>query len=106
MELKKSKSADLENIWMTLATLSGFPDPYLTGREASYQRWSNTYSQQLIREDIRDLTNIQAIGDLETLYYLLPSKVGSQISVVIDRINQRFADQRLTRRKILQFQLP
>ncbi|UCF90507.1 MAG: hypothetical protein JSW39_19730 [Desulfobacterales bacterium] len=66
---------------MMLATMSGFPDPYLTGREASYRRWSNTYSQQLIREDIRDLTNIQAIGELETLYYLLPSKVGRSISV-------------------------
>lgn len=80
-KIQTEKSADLENIWMTLATMSGFPDPYLTGREASYRRWSNTYSQQLIREDIRDLTNIQTIGDLETLYYLLPSKVGSPISV-------------------------
>jgi len=81
LEIQTERSADLENIWMTLATTSGFPDPYLTGREASYRRWSNTYSQQLIREDIRDLTNIQAIGDLETLYFLLPSKVGSPISV-------------------------
>jgi uncharacterized protein len=81
LEIQTERSADLENIWMRLATTSGFPDPYLTGREASYRRWSNTYSQQLIREDIRDLTNIQAIGDLETLYFLLPSKVGSPISV-------------------------
>ena len=81
LEIQTEKNADLETIWMKLATMSGFPDPYLTGREASYRRWSNTYSQQLIREDNRDLTNIQVIGDLETLYYLLPSKVGSPISV-------------------------
>ncbi len=54
---------------------------YLSGRKTTYRRWSNTYSQQLIREDIRDLTGIKSIGDLETLYYLLPSKVGSPISI-------------------------
>jgi predicted AAA+ superfamily ATPase len=32
-------------------------------------------------EDIHDLTNIKAIADLETLYYLLPSKVGGPLSV-------------------------
>jgi predicted AAA+ superfamily ATPase len=72
---------DMKEIWSSLEKLSGFPEPYLTGHETSYRRWSNTYSNQLIREDIRDLTNIKAIGDLETLYYLLPSKVGSPLSV-------------------------
>ena len=38
-------------------------------------------SSQLIREDIRDLTAIKSIRDLETLYHLLPSKVGSPLSV-------------------------
>ena len=35
----------------------------------------------MIREDIRDLTGVKSIGDMETLYYLLPSKVGSPISI-------------------------
>ncbi|MBN1841739.1 MAG: DUF4143 domain-containing protein [Deltaproteobacteria bacterium] len=47
----------------------------------TYRRWSNTYSQQLIREDIRDLTGIKSVGDVEMLYLLLPSKVGSPLSV-------------------------
>jgi predicted AAA+ superfamily ATPase len=71
----------MEDVWSWLERFSGFAEPYLTGRETSYRRWSNIYSHQLIREDIRDLTNIKAIGDLETLYYLLPSKVGSPLSV-------------------------
>ena len=45
-----------------------------------YRRWSNTYTQQLIREDIRDLTGIKSVGDVETLYLLLPSKVGNPLS--------------------------
>lgn len=71
----------LANLWHKLSKFSGFPEPYLLGRTASYNRWSNTYSQQLIREDIRDLTGIKSVSNLETLYYLLPSRVGSPISV-------------------------
>jgi predicted AAA+ superfamily ATPase len=49
-------------------------------RMSAYCRWSNIYSQQLIREDIRDLTVVKSVVDVETFYLLLPSKVGSPIS--------------------------
>jgi hypothetical protein len=67
--------------WKRLSSLSGFPEPYLTNRVTTYRRWTTTYSSQLIREDIRDLTGIRSIGEVETLYFLLPSKVGSPLSV-------------------------
>jgi len=70
-----------KEIWNMLSTLSGFPEPYLSGKATTYRRWSNTYSHQLIREDIRDIVDIRSITDLETLYLLLPSKTGSPLSV-------------------------
>ncbi len=70
-----------KEIWDMLSILSGFPEPYLSGRETTYRRWSNTYSHQLIREDIRGIVDIRDIADLETLYLLLPSKTGSPLSV-------------------------
>lgn len=72
---------DLLEKWKRLSTLSGFPEPYLANRVTTYRRWTATYSRQLIREDIRDLTGIRSIGEVETLYYLLPSKVGSPVSI-------------------------
>ena len=75
------RSAELKEIWEALSNLSGFPEPYAAGREMRYRRWSNTYSHQLIREDVRDMTEIKSVREIETLYYLLPSKVGSPISV-------------------------
>ncbi|MBW1863658.1 MAG: ATP-binding protein [Deltaproteobacteria bacterium] len=72
---------ELKEIWSGLSELSGFPEPYLSGRMTTYRRWSNIYSQQLIREDIRDLTGVKSVVEMETLYILLPSKVGSPISV-------------------------
>ncbi len=68
-------------IWNQLAVLSGFPEPYLSGKETVYRRWSRSYHQQLIREDIRNATDIKNIDDTEVLFSLLPSKVGSPLSL-------------------------
>ena len=81
LELQVEKEPERKEVWSALEQFSGFPEPYLGAKETSYRRWSNSYSQQLVREDIRDLTHIQAIGDLETLYHLLPSKVGAPLSI-------------------------
>ena len=68
-------------LWEALGTVSGFPEPFLNGKIASYRRWSNAYGQRLIREDIRELTDIRSVSDIETLYHLLPSRVGSSLSI-------------------------
>jgi predicted AAA+ superfamily ATPase len=81
LKISLREKEKLREIWSRLSTLSGFPEPYLSGRSTTYRRWTNSYSQQLIREDVRDLTGIKFIGDMELLYMLLPSKVGSPISV-------------------------
>jgi predicted AAA+ superfamily ATPase len=81
LEIDMGRNAATQAIWEQLAALSGFPEPYLSGREIAYRRWSNIYARQLIREDIRDLAGVKAVQDMETLYLLLPSKVGSPLSV-------------------------
>jgi predicted AAA+ superfamily ATPase len=81
LQMAVSESGVLKETWKRLSELSGFPEPYLTNKPTSYRRWSNTYSQQLIREDIRDMTDVKAIHDIEILYTLLPSKVGSPVSI-------------------------
>jgi predicted AAA+ superfamily ATPase len=70
-----------EDTWRRLGRFSGFPEPYVRARPTSYRRWSRDYHSQLIREDIRDLTGIKAIGDVETLFSLLPERVGSPLSI-------------------------
>ena len=72
---------ELKQFWENLALLSGFPEPYLSGKETTWRRWSGGYAQQLIREDIRDITDIKSSAAMETLYHLLPSKVGSPLSI-------------------------
>lgn len=81
LQISMERAEELQQIWSKLSEFSGFPEPYLSGRKTTYRRWSNVYSQQLIREDIRDITGIKSIGEMETLYHLLPSKIGNPISV-------------------------
>jgi hypothetical protein len=73
--------AELRATWTRLEELSGFPEPYLGGRVASYRRWSAAYGSQLVRQDIRDLAALRSVIQVETLYQLLPSRVGSPLSV-------------------------
>ena len=67
--------------WNRLNRFSGFPDPYLSKTDQFYRIWSNTYRKQLLREDIRDLASLRSIGNVEILFSLLPSRIGSPLSM-------------------------
>jgi len=81
LQLSMDNGAELSEKWERLSVMSGFPEPYLANRATTYRRWSAAYSRQLIREDIRDMTAIKSIGDLETLFHLLPTRIGSPLSI-------------------------
>jgi predicted AAA+ superfamily ATPase len=74
-------SGDVEDIWLRLQRVSGFPEPYLTNKAASWRRWSDTYGRQVLREDIRDLVVLNNMQGVETLFALLPFRVGSPLSL-------------------------
>jgi len=69
------------HLWKQLGERSGFPEPFLADTPEVYRRWSSSYHQQLIREDIRDATDLKRLDDLEALSLLLPSKAGSPLSI-------------------------
>ncbi len=81
LQVSMERHAELAELWRTLSEQSGFPEPFLSGRKTSYRRWSSAYTGQLIREDIRDMTGIKAVAELETLYQLLPAQVGQLLAV-------------------------
>lgn len=81
LQLQPGPAASREEIWAQLSVLTGFPEPFLSGKQAFYRRWSKAYHAQLVREDIRNATEIKRIDDTEILFDLLPSKVGSPLSM-------------------------
>ena len=64
-----------------LMKYSGFPEPFESKDIEVWRRWTNNYSRQLIREDIRDLSGLRTVELFETLFSLLPGKVGSPLSM-------------------------
>ena len=63
-----------------LLTWGGFPEPFLKRDRRFFNRWSKLREQQLLREDIRELSNVQEIGQLELLATLLKNQTGQLTS--------------------------
>ncbi len=59
----------------------GFPEPFYKATEERHNRWSLQRNELLIEEDLRDLTNIHLLRLVEHLMLLLPSKIGSVLSI-------------------------
>jgi len=58
----------------------GFPEPWLKRDRRFYNRWTRLRDQQLLREDVRELTQVQALGQLEMLAVLLRRQAGQLTS--------------------------
>jgi predicted AAA+ superfamily ATPase len=77
----QEKKAATAQAWNQLSACSGFPDPFFSGNEKLYRVWSDTYRNQLIREDVRQLTRLEKIDLLERLVLILPHRVGATLSM-------------------------
>ena len=64
-----------------LFRFSGFPEPFIRGTSAFYNRWFSERKTLLIREDIRDATPIREISLMEHLAHLIPERIGSPFSL-------------------------
>ena len=65
--------------FLALWNHGGFPEPFLLRDPAFTRRWQRLRLDQLLREDIRDLTRIQELGQLDTLGRLLANRSGEQL---------------------------
>ncbi len=70
-----------EKVLADLLRCSGFPEPFLSGRERTYRRWANAYHRQIVRDDIRDALAVRDIDTMELLYALLAPRTGSRLSI-------------------------
>lgn len=64
-----------------LLQFSGFPEPLLAGKARFHTRWQSAYMDTLVREDIRELTQIKNLEKMATLMHLLPERVSSPLSI-------------------------
>lgn len=76
-----SATAEASEVLAALIKLGGFPEPFLKQDERDSRRWHNQRLERLVKEDIRDLENIRDLSALQILVDLLPTKVGSLLSL-------------------------
>ncbi len=60
---------------------SGFPEPFLSQSQKIYNVWSRSRNELMIRQDLKDLSQIMQIGQVEILSSFLPDRVGSPLSL-------------------------
>lgn len=63
-----------------LMKFGGFPEPLLDHNEKILNIWRNGRLEKVVKQDLRDLTRIQEIGNVEALMSLIPDRVGSPLS--------------------------
>lgn len=68
-----------EKEWTALWEHGGFPEPFLR-RETSFSvRWRGLHHDQLVKEDIREVAQVQDLGALEHLSFLLAERTAQQL---------------------------
>ena len=64
-----------------LLKFGGFPEPFSLKDESYYRRWQRERLSRVVYQDISDLGTIKELSQIELLVDLLPSKVGSILSI-------------------------
>lgn len=72
---KAGRAADFQ----ALLVHGGYPEPFLKRDPRFTRRWQALRIEQLVREDLRDLTQIQQLDQMETLARLLLARSGEQL---------------------------
>lgn len=81
MAAPSSPASGGREIFEQLFRFGGFPEPYLRREPEFYRVWSASRTELLVREDIRDATNIRNISLVEKLAHLIEPRVGNPLSV-------------------------
>lgn len=65
--------------WVALLEHGGYPEPFVQRSPRFTTRWRDLRRTQLLREDIRDLTRIQELDQLDSLERVLAARSGEQL---------------------------
>jgi predicted AAA+ superfamily ATPase len=65
--------------WDALWEHGGFPEPFLRRDTRFTRRWRSLRQEQLSREDLREVTQVQDLGTMETLMQILAERSAQQL---------------------------
>ena len=70
-----------KEIFNALDRFGGFPEPFIKQNMRTLRRWHNEKVDRLFREDIRDVEQIRDLSNMQLLGDLLPERAGSLLSI-------------------------
>jgi len=65
-----------------LLRFGGFPEPYISEDETKWRRWQRERINRVVYQDVSDLGTVKELSQIELLVDLLPSRVGSILSII------------------------
>ena len=73
---KKPDKLTMEQLYR----FGGFPDPFSKANTRHHTRWTRTRRELLVREDVRDISNIHEIDQMEVLANMLDFEAGGMLN--------------------------
>lgn len=70
----------VDQTWDSLMTYGGFPDPYVEADQTFSNRWKLLKHQQLFQEDVRDLSRIMDVLQMEVLAKTLEDEASQVVN--------------------------
>ncbi len=70
-----------EDAIASLLKFSGFPEPLLAANERFFNKWHSDYFERILREDLRDLADVEELENLAKVMSLLPERISSPLSI-------------------------
>ncbi len=65
----------------TLLKFGGFPEPFLRAEERHSKRWQLERKSRVLQEDLMSLEHVKDVSHMDLLVDILPSRVGSPLSI-------------------------
>lgn len=75
-ELKLSNNQDV----LDLYELSGFPEPYIKASKVGCNRWSRSYRERIVRQEVASNEQFHDLATVEIVFQRLPALVGGLFS--------------------------
>lgn len=86
-----------DEVFDALFRFGGYPEPFLKQHMQFSNRWQKLRHQQLFQEDIRELSNIQELAQLEVLSSLIMQQTGNLVKFSNFAKKVRVSDQTIRR---------
>jgi uncharacterized protein len=81
-EIQKPKEIDHKE-YECLLKYGGFPEPFVSRSDSFFNRWKKLRFEQLFKEDIRDLTKIQELSQIQMLAEIIQEEASHSLNYSI-----------------------